>query len=67
MLKVKMYESSTFKISLGLFLSVIIYYLNNFSYVLGGTERISLIFAVFSPLLVLATINTLMLSKVNEK
>ena len=45
----------------------IIYYLNNFSYVLGGTERISLILAVFIPLIILATINSFMLNKVNEK
>lgn len=67
MLNIKKVQSSTFKISLGLFLSVIIYYLNNFSYVLGGTERISLILAVFIPLIILATINSIMLNKVNEK
>ena len=67
MLNIKKIQSTTFKISLGLFLSVIIYYLNNFSYVLGSTERVSLIFAVFTPLIILATINTLMLSKINEK
>ena len=39
MLKVKMYESSTFKISLGLFLSVIIYYVNNFFNILGKVEK----------------------------
>ena len=67
MLNVKKIKGSTFKISLGLFLSVIIYYLNNFSYVLGGTERISLILAIFIPLIILATINSIMLNKINEK
>ena len=49
MFNIKKIKSSTFKIFIGLFFSVIIYYLNNFSYVLGGTETISLIFSI-SPL-----------------
>ena len=67
MLNIKKLKSSTFKIFIGLFFSVIIYYLNNFSYVLGGTERISLVFSTSIPLLFLATINILMLYKVNDK
>ena len=67
MFNIKQIKGTTFKISIGLFLSVIIYYMNNFSYVLGETERISLILSIFLPLLILATINSLMLYKVNEK
>ena len=67
MLNIKHIKSTTFKISIGLFFSVIIYYLNNFSYVLGGTERVSLIFAVSLPLLILASINFVMLRNINEK
>ena len=67
MLNIKQIKGSTFKISIGLFFSVIIYYLNNFSYALGGTERISLVLSVFLPLLILTIINSLMLYKVNEK
>ena len=67
MFNIKNIKSSTFKISIGLFFSVIIYYLNNFSYVLGETEKISLIFSVFFPLLVLTIINSLMIYKINEK
>ncbi len=67
MLNIKKIKSSTFKISLGLFCSVIIYYLNNFLYVLGGTERISLILSISLPLLILATINSFMLYRINEK
>ncbi len=67
MFNIKNIKSSTFKISIGLFFSVIIYYLNNFSYVLGETERISLILSVFFPLLILAIINSLMIYKLNEK
>jgi len=67
MLNIKQIKGSTFKISIGLFFSVIIYYMNNFSYALGGTERISLFLSVLIPLLILTIINSLMLYKVNEK
>ncbi len=67
MFNIKQIKSSTFKISIGLFFSVIIYYLNNFSYVLGGTERVSLLLSIFLPLLILTTINSFLLYKINEK
>ena len=67
MLNIRQIKSATFKISVGLFSSVIIYYFNNFLYVLGGTERLSLILSSTLPLLILATINSFMLYKVNEK
>ena len=67
MFNIKKIKSSTFKIFIGLFFSVIIYYLNNFSYVLGGTETISLIFSISIPIVFLASVNFLMLYKVNDK
>ena len=67
MLKIKQFETNTFKIALGLFFSVIIYYINNFFFVLGSTERIPLTISVFFPLLILALTNMLMVNKVNEK
>ena len=67
MFNIKQIKGSTFKILVGLFFSVIIYYLNNFSHILGSTEKISLLMSIFLPLLILATINGLMLYKVNEK
>ena len=67
MLNIKQINGVTFKILIGLFFSVIIYYLNNFSYVLGNTERIPIIFSILFPLLVLLSINSAMLYKINEK
>ncbi len=67
MFNIKQVKGTTFKILIGLFFSVIIYYLNNFSYVLGSVEKFSIIFAVFIPLLVLTIVNSLMLYKINEK
>ncbi len=67
MLRIKKLKSTTFKISVGLFFSVVIYYLNNFSYVLGGAEKISLVLSTFIPLMILLTINIFMIYKINEK
>ena len=67
MLNIKQIKGITFKISIGLFFSVVIYYLNNFSHVLGSTERISIFLSIFFPLIILLTINSLMLFKINEK
>ena len=60
-------KNTSVKIAIGLFCSVIIYYINNFFYVLGNTEKISLIASVWSPLMILSLINMLMLRNINEK
>ena len=67
MMRIKYLNSSTVKILFGLFFSVIIYYLNNFFYVLGSSERLPLEFAVFLPILILISINSLLIHKINEK
>ena len=67
LLATKKFKNTTFKILIGLFFSVVIYYLNNFSYVLGSTERIPFAFSIIIPMLLLTIINFLMLYKVNEK
>ncbi len=67
MLRIKRLDSKTFKISLGLFLSVIIYYINNFFIVMGSTEKISLFFSIFIPLMMLSLTNSIMLKNINEK
>ena len=67
MFNTKNFTSVSLKICIGLFLSVIIYYINNFFLVLGKTEKISIIFSVWMPLLFLLIINTIMTHKINEK
>ena len=67
MLRIKHLSNTTLQITLGLFVSVIIYYLNNFFNVLGSTEKIGVHLAVFSPLIILSFINFLILNKINEK
>ena len=67
MLKIKNLSGSTIKISLGLFFSVIIYYFNNFFFVLGSTEKLSVHISIFTPLLILTFINMIMLNKLNDQ
>ena len=67
MLNTKAFKSSAVKITFGLFLSVVIYYFNNFFNVLGNTEKINLIYSVWLPLLFLTFINLIMINKINDK
>ena len=67
MFRIKRLHNTTFKISLGLFFSVIIYYINNFFMVMGSTERITIFFAILTPLIFLTIINSIMVNKINDK
>ncbi len=67
MLNFKNIKSSSLKISIGLFFSVLIYYFNNFAYVLGSTEKISVILSIVLPLITLGIINIFMMYNLNEK
>ena len=67
MFNTKRFKSNTFKIVIGLFFSVTIYYISNFFNVMGTTEKIPMMFAIWVPLIFLAIINALMLVKINAK
>ena len=67
MLNFKELKSSSLKIALGIFFSVLIYYFNNFTYVLGSTEKISLLLSIILPLITLGLINIFMMYGLNEK
>ena len=67
MLNTKHFKSSILKISIGLFFSVIIYYLNNFFNVMGQTEKINLIISVITPLILLSLVNIFMMKEINAK
>ena len=67
MFNTKKYKSSSFKIVVGLFFSVIIYYGFNFFNVMGNTEKLSIIFSVWSPIAILLVADTIMVNKINEK
>ena len=62
------YQKNTFfKITLGIFLSVIIYYINNFLSVLGTNGKIPLTLSIFLPLIILSIINFISIIRLNEK
>ena len=67
MVGTKEIKSSIIKISIGLFFSVVIYYLFNFFNVLGKTEKINLFISVLLPIIFLVALNSLMIRKFNEK
>ena len=60
-------KNSFFKIALGIFLSVIIYYVNYFLNILGTNEKIPLILSIFMPLIILSIINFISIIRINEK
>ena len=67
MFNTKRFRSNTFKITIGLFFSVIVYYMSNFFNVMGTTEKIPLVIAISAPLIILSILNSLMLVSVNDK
>ena len=60
-------KNSFFSITLGIGLSVIIYYINYFFNILGTSEKIPLMLSVFLPLVILSFINFTSIIKLNEK
>ena len=67
MMNTKNFKNKSIKIIIGLFLSVVIYYVNNFFYILGTSEKINVISSVAVPLIILAIINFLLIRNVNAK
>ncbi len=67
MMNTKAFKNKSLKIIIGLFLSVIIYYVNNFFYVLGTSEKINVFNSVFIPLTILTIINFFLMRNINAK
>ncbi len=67
MFNTKNFRSNTLKISFGLFLSVIIYYMNNFFIVMGKSEKIPVLISIWVPLIILIISNIVISFKLNEK
>lgn len=67
MLNSKSFKSNILKISIGLFLCVIIYYFNNLFNVMGTTEKINNILSVWMPQIILSLLIIPMTLKINEK
>ncbi|MDC0216132.1 LptF/LptG family permease [Candidatus Pelagibacter sp.] len=60
-------KSKIFNIVLGIFLSVIIFYINQFSSLLGSNGKIPIILSVWLPLVILILISLIGLVRLNEK
>jgi len=67
MLNTKKSNSKVLKIIIGLFFSVVIYYINNFFNVMGSTEKLPLFVSICTPFIFLSLINLVMLVNINEK
>ena len=67
MMNTKTFKSKSLKIIIGLFLSVIIYYINNFFYILGTSEKINVISSIVIPLTILTVINFLFMRNINDR
>ena len=67
MLNTKKTSSKVLKIIIGLFFSVVIYYINNFFNVMGSTEKIPLMVSIWTPIIFISLINLIMLVNINEK
>jgi lipopolysaccharide export system permease protein len=67
MFNTKNSNSKIIKIVIGLFFSVIIYYINNFFNVMGSTEKLPLMVSIWTPIIFLSLVNLIMLVNINEK
>ena len=67
MLNTKKTSSKVIRIIIGLFFSVLIYYINNFFNVMGSTEKLPLMVSIWTPIIFLSLINLIMLININEK
>jgi len=67
MLNTKKTINKVLKIVIGLFFSVVIYYINNFFNVMGSTEKLPLMVSIWTPIILLSLINLIMLVNINEK
>jgi lipopolysaccharide export system permease protein len=67
MFNTKRTSSKIIRIIIGLFLSIVIYYINNLFNVMGVTEKIPLIISIWTPIIALSLINLTMIVNINEK
>ena len=67
MMNLKPQTNKVFVITLGIFISVIIYYINHFFGIIGRNESIPLLVSIWIPLVILFIISTVGLVRINEK
>ncbi len=67
MMNFKSQTNKIFVITFGIFISVLIYYINHFFGIIGRSETIPLMVSIWIPLLILLIISTVGLVRINEK
>ena len=67
MLNIKKNKSKIFHIILGIFFSVLIYYINYFSALLGENEKLPEVLSIWLPLIIISLFCTIGLVNINEK
>ena len=67
MINIKFQKSIFQHLFIGVFLSVVIYYISHFSNLLGLNNKVPLIMSVWFPVLILSCLSTLGLVQINEK
>jgi len=67
MLNIKQNNSKIFNLLLGIFISVLIYYINFFFNLLSESQKIPIMVSIWGPLSVLTLISSVGLIKINEK
>ena len=67
MFNTKKFKNTTFKLAIGLFMSVVIYYMNNFFMILGNTEKIPVLISIWIPLFIILLFSSISMIKINEK
>jgi lipopolysaccharide export system permease protein len=67
MFNTKKFKNVTLKLAIGLFISVVIYYMNNFFLIMGNTEKIPIFISIWVPLITLLLLNSIAILKINEK
>ena len=66
MMNIKHQQNKILYITLGILISVSIYYINYFFGIIGKNERLPLLIALWLPLIILTLISTIGLIKINE-
>ena len=67
MLNFKAQTRKIFVITFGIFISVLIYYINHFFGIIGRSEAIPLSISIWIPLIILLIVSTAGLVRINEK
>jgi lipopolysaccharide export system permease protein len=67
MLNIKKDKPKIFNLIFGILLSVVIYYINYFSNLLGESEKLPILVAIWMPQIILILISSIGLVKINEK